>query len=78
MKERSRPDKEISSDVCCLNGLESNVKEINRVALLSSLFYMHSVAQHEEEGPGSYTKAKKTGIHERIGLNKADREKNLV
>lgn len=55
----------ISCDVCSLNGLESNVQEIKRVALLSSLFYMHSVAQREEEGPGSYTKAKKTDIHKK-------------
>lgn len=49
----------ISCDVCSLNGLESNVQEIKQVALLSSLFYMHSVAQHEEEGPAPILRLKR-------------------
>lgn len=52
------------------------MQEIKQVALLSSLFYMHSVAQHEEEGPAPILRLKRH-IHKRIGLNKADREKEL-
>lgn len=51
------------------------MQEIKQVALLSSLFYMHSVAQHEEEGPAPILRLKRQ-IYIK-GLNKADREKEL-